>query len=84
MRLFGGDRINSMMDSLKIDENTPIENRILSNTIESAQRKIEGRNFGIRKNVLQFDDVMNKQREIIYAQRNKVLDGEDSRSPSFP
>ena len=77
MRLFGGDRINSMMDSLKIDENTPIENRILSNTIESAQRKIEGRNFGIRKNVLQFDDVMNKQREIIYAQRNKVLDGED-------
>ena len=70
MRLFGGDRINSMMDSLKIDENTPIENRILSNTIE-------GRNFGIRKNVLQFDDVMNKQREIIYAQRNKVLDGED-------
>ena len=77
MRLFGGERINSMMDSLKIDENTPIENRILSNTIESAQRKIEGRNFGIRKNVLQFDDVMNKQREIIYAQRNKVLDGED-------
>lgn len=77
MRLFGGDRINSMMDSLKIDENTPIENRILSNTIESAQRKIEGRNFGIRKNVLQFDDVMNKQREIIYAQRNKVLDGEN-------
>ena len=77
MRLFGGDRINSMMDSLKIDENTPIENRILSNTIESAQRKIEGRNFGIRKNVLQFDDVMNKQREIIYEQRNKVLDGED-------
>ena len=77
MRLFGGDRINSMMDSLKIDENTPIENRILSNTIESAQKKIEGRNFGIRKNVLQFDDVMNKQREIIYAQRNKVLDGED-------
>lgn len=77
MRLFGGDRINSMMDSLKIDENTPIENRILSNTIESAQRKIEGRNFGIRKNVLQFDDVMNKQREIVYAQRNKVLDGED-------
>ena len=77
MRLFGGDRINSMMDSLKIDENTPIENCILSNTIESAQRKIEGRNFGIRKNVLQFDDVMNKQREIIYAQRNKVLDGED-------
>ena len=77
MRLFGGDRINAMMDSLKIDENMPIENRILTSTIENAQSKIEGRNFGIRKNVLQFDDVMNKQREIIYAQRNKVLDGED-------
>ena len=55
----------------------PIENRILTSTIENAQSKIEGRNFGIRKNVLQFDDVMNKQREIIYAQRNKVLDGEN-------
>ncbi len=77
MRLFGGDRINAMMDSLKIDEDMPIENKILTNTIENAQSKIEGRNFGIRKNVLQFDDVMNKQREIIYAQRNKVLDGEN-------
>ena len=77
MRLFGGDRITNMMDSLKIDENMPIENRILTSTIENAQSKIEGRNCGIRKNVLQFDDVMNKQREIIYAQRNKVLDGEN-------
>ena len=77
MRLFGGDRITNMMDSLKIDENMPIENRILTSTIENAQSKIEGRNFGIRKNVLQFDDVMNKQREIFYAQRNKVLDGEN-------
>ena len=77
MRLFGGDRVSGLMDTLKIDEDTPIENRMITNTIESAQRKIEGRNFGIRKNVLQFDDVMNKQREIIYAQRNKVLDGED-------
>ena len=77
MRLFGGDRITNMMDSLKVDENMPIENRILTSTIENAQSKIEGRNFGIRKNVLQFDDVMNKQREIIYAQRNKVLDGEN-------
>lgn len=77
MRLFGGDRITGMMDSLKIDENMPIENKILTSTIENAQSKIEGRNFGIRKNVLQFDDVMNKQREIIYGQRNKVLDGED-------
>ena len=79
MRLFGGERINSLMDTLKIDEDMPIENRMLSGTIETAQSKIEGRNFGIRKNVLQFDDVMNKQREIIYGQRNKVLDGESLR-----
>ena len=77
MRLFGGDKITGMMDSLKVDENMPIENKILSNTIESAQTKIEARNFGIRKNVLQFDDVMNKQREIIYGQRDKVLEGEN-------
>ena len=69
MRLFGGDRINNLMETLKIDEDTPIENKILSNTIESAQRKIEGRNFGIRKNVLQFDDVMNKQREMARTSR---------------
>ncbi len=77
MRLFGGDRINSLMDSLKIDEDMPIENKMLSNTIESAQMKIEARNFGIRKNVLQYDDVMNKQRQIVYAQRNQVLNGEN-------
>lgn len=77
MRLFGGERINSLMDTLKIDEDMPIENKLLTNTIETAQSKIEGRNFGIRKNVLQFDDVMNKQRLIIYGQRNKVLDGEN-------
>lgn len=79
MRLFGGERITSMMDTLKIDEDLPIENKILTGTIENAQTKIEGRNFGIRKNVLQFDDVMNKQREIIYGQRNQVLDGENLR-----
>ncbi|KAA3384405.1 preprotein translocase subunit SecA, partial [Akkermansia muciniphila] len=77
IRLFGGERIQNMMDSFGLDEDVPIENKILTGTIESAQRKIEGRNFGIRKNVLQYDDVMNKQREIIYGQRAKVLDGDD-------
>ena len=77
MRLFGGERIQNLMNSLGIEEDQPIENKILTNSIESAQRKVEGRNFGIRKNVLQFDDVMNKQRELIYGQRNKVLDGEN-------
>ena len=77
MRLFGGDRITVLMDKLNVDEDTPIEHKMLSNTIESAQRKIEGRNFGIRKNVLQFDDVMNRQREIIYGQRDQVLNGDN-------
>ena len=77
MRLFGGDRINTLMERLNVDEDTPIENNILTNTIESAQKKIEGRNFGIRKSVLQFDDVMNRQREIIYSQRDQVLNGEN-------
>jgi preprotein translocase subunit SecA len=77
MRLFGGERINNLMERLKVDENTPIENKMLSNTIEGAQRKIEGRNFGIRKNVLQFDDVMSRQREIMYGQRDQVLNGEN-------
>ncbi len=79
MRLFGGERINALMDTLGIDEDTPIENKMLTNSIESAQRKVEERNFGIRRNVLQFDDVMNRQREIIYSQRDKVLDGESVR-----
>ncbi len=77
MRLFGGEKVKNIMNVLKIDESQPIENKILTNSIESAQRKVEGRNFGIRKNVLQFDDVMNKQREIIYSQREKVLNGEN-------
>ncbi|MFA9379710.1 MAG: preprotein translocase subunit SecA [Acetanaerobacterium sp.] len=77
MRLFGGERIQSLMNTLGVEEDMPIETRMLSNSIESAQRKVEGRNFSIRKNVLQFDDVMNRQREIIYGQRSKVLDGED-------
>ena len=77
MRLFAGDRIYNIMDSLGIDENTPIEHSMLTNTIENAQKKLESRNFSIRKNVLQYDDVMNRQREIIYSQRDKVLNGED-------
>ena len=79
MRLFGGDRINNLMEMLGIDEDTPIENKMLTNSIESAQRKVEERNFGIRRDVLQYDDVMNRQREIIYSQRDKVLDGESVR-----
>ena len=77
MRLFGGERIQSMMNMIGADDDMPIEAKILTNSIESAQAKVEARNFGIRKNVLQFDDVMNRQREIIYSQRDKVLDGED-------
>jgi len=79
MRLFGGERIDAIMNALKIDENIPIENRMLTGVIESAQRKVEGRNFSIRKNVLNFDDVMSRQREIIYDQRSKVLEGENLR-----
>ncbi len=77
MRLFGGDKMKAMMERLNVDDNTPIENKMLSGIIESSQEKVESRNFGIRKNVLQYDDVMNRQREIIYTQRNQVLDGED-------
>ncbi len=77
MRLFGGERVQAMMDSLGVDENTPIENKLITATIENAQRKIEGRNFEARKNVLRFDDVMNSQREIIYGQRQQVLAGQD-------
>ncbi len=77
MRLFGGDRVQAVMESLNIDEDIPIENSILTKTIESSQRKIEGRNYAIRKNVLDFDDVMSQQRMTIYSQRAKVLDGDD-------
>lgn len=77
MRLYGGERISSMMDTLRVEEDIPLESRLLSKTIEGAQKKKEGINFATRKNVLQYDDVMNKQRELIYSQRNKVLDGED-------
>lgn len=77
MRLFGGERVQNIMNMLKIEEDQPIETRVLTNTIENAQKKVEARNFNIRKNVLQFDDVMNKQREIIYKQRDMVLNGDD-------
>ncbi len=77
MRLFGGERITAIMNTLNVDENMPLQNGMLSKTIESAQGKIEARNFAIRKTVLEYDDVMNRQRELIYGQRNRVLDGED-------
>ena len=77
MRIFGGDRVQNLMDSLGLDEDVPIENKLITNTIESAQKKLEASNFAIRKQVLQYDDVMNQQREIIYKQRQMVLDGED-------
>ncbi len=80
MRLFGSERVLGMMESLGVDEDTPIDQKILSNAIEQAQRRIESRNFQSRKNVLEFDDVMNMQRGIIYDQRRKVLDGEDIKS----
>ena len=79
MRLFSSDRIMGMMDTLGLDEDTPIDAKILSNAVENAQKNVESRNFRVRKSVLEYDDVMNTQREVIYAQRQKVLDGEDLR-----
>ena len=77
MRLFGGDRIQNMMDKVDLDEDTPIESKMLTKAIENAQTTVESRNFQSRKSVLEYDDVMNKQREIIYNQRREVLDGKD-------
>lgn len=77
MRLFGGERLYRIMETLKVEEDTPLEMKMLSKSIEGAQEKIEYRNFTIRKNTLDFDDVMNAQRTIIYDQRNKVIDGDD-------
>lgn len=79
MRLFVGERAKSMVETLGFEEDMQLENKLLSKSIENAQKKVEGRNFGIRKHVLQYDDVMNKQREIIYGERNKVLHGENIR-----
>ena len=77
MKIFGGDKVTRIYDTLGADENMPIQSRILSNTVENAQKKVESKNFSIRKNVLNYDDVMNTQREIIYKQRREVLDGEN-------
>lgn len=77
MRLFGGERMQMMMARLTQDETMPIESKMISKTVESSQKKVEGRNFGIRKNTLQYDDVMNRQRQLIYQQRDQVLDGID-------
>ena len=79
MRLFSSDRVMGMMDALGLDEDTPIDAKILSGAVENAQKSVESRNFRSRKNVLEYDNVMNTQREVIYAQRQKVLDGEDLR-----
>ena len=77
MKIFGGEMITKVYNTIGMDENVPIENKIISNAVESAQKRVEGRNFSIRKNVLKYDDVMNAQREIIYKQRRQVLDGEN-------
>jgi preprotein translocase subunit SecA len=79
MRLFGSDRLTGIVDALGLEEDQPIEHKMLSNAIENAQKRVEGRNFDIRKHVLQYDDVMNKQREVIYQQRQQVLNGESLR-----
>ncbi|MGL5714098.1 MAG: preprotein translocase subunit SecA [Paraclostridium sp.] len=77
MRLFGSERITGMVEKIGLEDDMPIEAKMLTKSIESAQKKVEGRNFGIRKHVLQYDDVMNKQREIIYTERRRVLEGEN-------
>src|SRR5659263_398368 len=77
MRLFGTDRLTGIVEALGLEEDQPIEHRMLSGVIENAQKKVEGNNFGIRKHVIQYDDVMNQQREVVYGQRRRVLDGED-------
>ncbi len=77
MRLFGGERVQGMMESIGFEEDTPIDNKIISSALESAQKRVESRNFQSRKTVLEYDDVMNQQRELIYKQRKQVLDGED-------
>ena len=79
MRLFGSDRLAGIVNALGLEDDQPIEHKMLSNAIENAQKKVEGRNFDVRKHVIQYDDVMNKQREVIYGQRRKVLDGENLR-----
>ena len=83
LRLFGGDRITNLMERMNLDEDTPIENKMLSKSIENAQTSVESRNFQSRKATLEYDDVMNKQREIIYGQRKQVLDGRNLKDTIF-
>ena len=83
MRLFGSDRLMDMFNALGVPENEQIEHKMLTNAIEKAQMKIESNNFGIRKNLLEYDQVMNEQREVIYAERRRVLDGESMRETIF-
>lgn len=83
MRLFGSENIASMMDKLGMDEDEPIEHKLITRSVEKAQKKVEARNFDIRKHVLQFDDVMNQQREVIYGQRHKILSGESMKENIF-
>ena len=80
MKIFGGDAITKVYNTLGADEDLPIESKLISRAVENAQKKVESRNFSIRKNVLQYDDVMNVQRTIIYKQRREVLDGENIRN----
>ena len=77
MRLFGSERIQGVVEKIGLEEDMPVEHKMLTKSIENAQKKVEGRNFGIRKHVLQYDDVMNKQRQVIYDERGRVLEGED-------
>ena len=79
MRLFGGERMLSVFNALKVPDNEQIQHKMLSGAIEKAQKKIEGNNFGIRKQLLEYDQVMNEQREIIYGERRRVLNGESMR-----
>jgi len=83
MRLFGSSNIEGVMERLGMDDDMPIENKIITRAIENAQKKVESRNFSIRKNVLEYDDVINQQREVIYGERNKVLNGEDLKETIF-
>ena len=83
MRLFGSERLMSVFTTLGVEEGEQIEHKMLSSAIEKAQQKIESNNFGIRKNLLEYDQVMNEQREIIYEERRRVLDGENMRDSIF-
>jgi len=77
LRIFGAERISGIMDKIGIEENQPIEHKMISKAIENAQKRVEGQNFDMRKHLLEYDDVMNRQRQVVYEQRKKVLKGED-------